>query len=403
MIMAMMILVIAAAFFLIKPASRPATLKDALTFHEKGDYEAAFKLLEQLKTRQPNDQGIRMLLAQTALELETPRIDQALKEVDAVLPLVRSPQAQAVWKTVQGKAWVIEKQNAKAEAALLEARRLDPKVAEAGWLLIQLYYQQGRQAENRDLILELHGIEPDPIDRVRLILEPLRQEAQPLAAAGVIPFLESSIKNDLEDWRSLIALGAAQVKDGRTEEGLKILKEVVDRSPNLDSWVAYLAGLDDGGEHSRIVEEFAKIPADLAKHPRMLPFQARIAQEKKDFPAAASALEQAVQTQPDNLKLRYRLARLLQQMGRSADYKRHEELHDEQKKALAEQKTIYESISKGDSQTLTPALMRRIAEIRDLLGQTRESEIWRAIALERESQSQGQGQSQAVIKSDVGS
>ena len=56
-----------------------------------------------------------------------------------------------------------------AEAAWLEALRIDPTAPEVGWNLLALYYVQGREEEARRLALRLYRVEPDPHDRASLL------------------------------------------------------------------------------------------------------------------------------------------------------------------------------------------------------------------------------------------
>ena len=84
----------------------------------------------------------------------------------------QGPQRRGIRAIVllnEGKAYSALGRNDRAEAAWKDALRLDPRVPEAGWALLGLYYIQGRRAEAHRLGLELHAIEPDPRDRVQLL------------------------------------------------------------------------------------------------------------------------------------------------------------------------------------------------------------------------------------------
>ena len=81
-----------------------------------------------------------------------------------------------------------------AEEAWLEAIRSDPTAPEAGFHLLNLYYLQGREEEARRLALRLYEAEPDPHDRVLLLLELIRPDARPPAPASLVKWFERAVQ-----------------------------------------------------------------------------------------------------------------------------------------------------------------------------------------------------------------
>src|SRR5947208_8297296 len=73
-----------------------------------------------------------------------------------------------------------------AEAAWLEALKVDLTAPEVGWNVLRLYYLQGREEDARRLALRLFRAEPDPHDRVMLLLELLRPDARPPAPGSIV-------------------------------------------------------------------------------------------------------------------------------------------------------------------------------------------------------------------------
>src|SRR5262249_4828552 len=142
---------------------------------------------------------------------------------------------------------------------------------EAGWLLLQLFYIEGRQDESRRLALRLAVIEPDPRDRVRLLLEPARFDAEPVAAAGVIPALEPAVKLDPTDVPSGLAYYRSLARDGRSiESAIASLRDIVDKHPNnAICWDVYLDSLADVGDLESLSKALNDVPKSVAADPRL--------------------------------------------------------------------------------------------------------------------------------------
>ena len=87
-------------------------------------------------------------------------------------------------------------------------------MGEAGWLLLQLYYKESRIEESRSLALRLHKNEQEPDDRVRLLLEPMRQDAEPLGAGGIILEFKKIVQDDPADVFASLAYYRAVAKNG---------------------------------------------------------------------------------------------------------------------------------------------------------------------------------------------
>ncbi|MGE3818666.1 MAG: tetratricopeptide repeat protein, partial [Isosphaeraceae bacterium] len=210
----------AAAFALRDPVTRwletPPTVGEAALAVRQGRYDDAERLLDRVLARRPDQRDANLLMAQVLIDRTNPKPARALECLSRVR--TRNRQVQAVLRVQEGKALYQLRRLAESESAWLEALELNPRVPEAGWLLIQQYYLQGRDDEVARLALELHPRETDPIDRVRYLLELVREDVERLAAAGVIPWLEPAVKANPGDRASALALGRALVKEGRTEE-----------------------------------------------------------------------------------------------------------------------------------------------------------------------------------------
>ena len=121
------------------------------------------------------------------------------------------------------------------------ALRHDPRVPEAGWLLLELFYLQGRTEEARRLALRLHAIEPDPGDRVRYLLELLRQDAHPPAPASLVNWFRPIVANNPDEVHARLALGVALARSSSIKEGMEVLRPVLENSPESpEGWEAWL-------------------------------------------------------------------------------------------------------------------------------------------------------------------
>ena len=94
--------------------------------------------------------------------------------------------------------------------------------------MLGLYYVQGRREEAHRLGLSLRSIEPDPRDRAQLLLELIRQDAQPIGPDSLIATLEPLVRANPEDHQTAITLGLALVRNSRFDEGLSILRDAVE-------------------------------------------------------------------------------------------------------------------------------------------------------------------------------
>ncbi len=165
-----------------------------------------------------------------------------------------------------------------AEEAWLEAIEIDPTAPEAGFHLLNLYYLEGREEEARRLALRLHKAEPDPHDRVFLLLELIRPDARPPAPAAVIKWFEPRVEKHPGDLHSSVALGLALIRAGQVENGSSILRRVVQTHPDkVEAWDSLLLGLDETGQVDVMEQEMKRVPVDvrgalqLLKHRAGLP------------------------------------------------------------------------------------------------------------------------------------
>ncbi len=285
-----------------------SNLEDLQPLLEQRQFDEAERRITIYLWRDPHDFQANMLMAQVCLA----RTDQKPRVALEYLGRIRAATAgaQAMVLVNEGKAYSALGWNDRAEAAWREALRLDPRVPEAGWDLLGLYFVQGRRRDAHRLGMYLHSVEPDPRDRAQLLLELLRQDAQPIGPDSLVRTLEPLVRAHQNDLQIALAYGTALVRNSRAEDGLEVLHQAVMRlKTNRDAWLAWLTGLDEAGLPDQLVAAMAQLPAELAADPLFDACRGAVAQHRGDWSAAASAYERAWQADPGDFRLLYRLSR----------------------------------------------------------------------------------------------
>lgn len=380
-----------AAFAVRGPVARwwetPPNIAEAALAARESRHDDAERMLDRLLARRPDQRDANLLMAQVLIDRTNPKPEQALTCLARIK--TRDPQLRAVLLVQKGKALYQLRRLAEAESAWLEARVLNPRIPEAGWLLIQQYYLQGREDEVVKLALELQPREFDPIDRVRYLLELVREDVERLAAAGVIPWLEPAVQANPGDRASSLALGRALVKEGRTEEGNRLLQKLIADDPqNLKAWDAWLNALADSGEIDALGRELDRVPKSIAGAPELAAHRGRVAQEARRYPEAVAAYEEALNAMPNDPRLLYRLGRMLRLSGgeKAKEAEVFEARASSMETASKALKAAYREASavKGLGLTPNPALYQRLADLLERLGKPEEALAWHKLVLEAE-------------------
>jgi tetratricopeptide (TPR) repeat protein len=330
----------------------------------------------------PESLQANLLMAQVALDRDDQKPQLALDHLARIKARDRGTRATVLLN--EGKAYSALGQNDRAEGSWKEALRLEPRIPEAGWALLSLYYVQGRREEAHRLSLELHAIEPDPRDRVRLLLELVRQDARPITLERLIDRLEPIVQGRPEDLRSAIALGLALIRNSRVDEGLPILKRVVDRAAgDADAWDAWLLGLDEARQFDELAVALARLPSAMARDPRFERFRGILAQQRQDWPAAADAYLRAWRTDPSDAQVLYRLSRALRAAGRADQADSFDLKVRAAKEARDQILSLYEEAEADKTLGVAPhpALYHRLADLRERMGRNDEALAWHRLVL----------------------
>ena len=391
-------LAVAALFALLWVVLRPTpSLAEAAALAEAKRFDEAEAIVDRLLRDDPSRSDARMLAAQLALdrpapagrENETPDPKPALLALDH-LAHVKMPNSKAddAYLTMlvalnRGKAQYRLGRLDEAEKNWLEVIRLDPNFPEAGWFLLETYYLQGRLEEARRLALRLHGVETDPHDRVQYLLELVREDAQPTAPASIVALFEKVVARSPEDIRANIALGSALIRAGQTDRGVDILRQRVKAHPDRpEAWDAWLTGLDDAGQVETLATVLQRLPEAIAASPGMAKHKGRAAQERGDWKAAADDYRKALEVEPPDHRVEYRLARALRNAGAIEEAEPLEAKHNAFTEARQEVRALYE-LANADKTLGTrprPDLYLRLAENRAKMGLAEEAEAWKRLA-----------------------
>jgi tetratricopeptide (TPR) repeat protein len=372
--------------------TRPAP-EQAIPLAEAGRFDEAEAIVRASLQADPGYPAVNLLLAQILLKRPAPAggegdqvaVGQAREALEH-LDRIRNPPPgmRALIPLWRGKALFRLGRLDDAEVAWDEALRLDPRTADAGWGLLEIDYLEGRAEDARRLALRLHEIEPDRRDRVQLLLELVRQDAQPPAPGWLVQWFEPVVQRNPGGLGPALALGLALVRTGELDRGLELLGRAVESHPESPiAWEAWLTGLDDAGQIDELDQALDRLPPALAAEPRFARYRGRVAQERQDWKAAAREYRHGLRADPRDPKLGYRLARALRQIGATAEAEPLDRRYQAYQAALNEVRPLY--VEANAIKTLGvephPHLYRRLADLRERMGLRDEAQAWYRLAL----------------------
>jgi tetratricopeptide (TPR) repeat protein len=324
-----------------------------------------------------------LIAAQRALDADKPDAKQSLDHLARIR--ASGPVIQGRVKVAEGKAHYLLMAYDQAEACWIEALRQDPKVPEAAWALLDLYYLEGRAPEASDLALRQHAVEPDPRDRVRLLVELLRQDAEPPDPASIVARFEMVVRAGPAEFHPRLALGTALVRSSRISEGIEVLgaaaSEFRDR---VEAWYAWLDGLDTAGLQDQLDQSWTQVPTTIRGDRRLARLEGAIAWARGDPATAAVAYQRAWRNRADDLTAAYRLARALHALGRHDEAAEIDRFNEAASVARTEVPELYRAINAVNDLGVHPYpdLYHRLAANRERLGRWREARAWHRLVLE---------------------
>src|SRR5262245_3131236 len=352
-----------------------------------GRFDEVEEILRSYLDLHPQSAQANLVMAQSALARPEPKPSLALDHLRRVRPQNRN--IQAVVRLNEGKAHSAMGRQDLAEIAWMDALRLDPLVPEAGWNLLGLYHTQGRRVDSHRLAMRLFVREPDPHDRAQLLLELLRQDAQPISADSLIETLEPQVKKHPEDAYSAIALGRAYFKNGRPDDGLSLLQGVISRSPeHLAAWDALLAGLDEASHTDELGQSLGRLPARLAADARFARHRGALALKRQEWEDASSGYLRAWAFDRSDGPVLYRLCQALRAADKASQLEQFNTNFQLLSKTREQALPLYEEANAVPTLGTEPhtELCHRLADLRERMGRPDEALGWHRIVVKNDPQ-----------------
>jgi tetratricopeptide (TPR) repeat protein len=364
------------------------------SFAARGEFDQAYQMLSSHLQVAPNDPLARFLRAQLALERSDgpsdrfPRewAEQALSDLEHVRGSRTDPAL--VW-LYRGKALHHLSRFGAAESAWLRAIDFDPSVPEAGWGLLELYYVENRRSEATALALRLYRTEPNPQDRLNLLLELIRQDAVRPNAQSVAALLEPIGREEPNAVAGQVARGLALVRSSAINPGLELLRSLVERLPDdAEAWRGLLEAVDEAGQAdtaNTLERVWESVPTVIQHDPSLSRARARLAQRREDWPMAASEYLDAWKQEPEDLELAYLLAQAIRRVGHKS-YAAWAQRVADARTALAESRRLHEELgaAMASRDRVDAARERRAAQERERCLRFEEAIVWYQRVLELE-------------------
>lgn len=380
---ALMIAMIGAAALGVLRADRPGpSLSSIRALARAKQFGRAIEQLDVYLRAHPADSAAHLLMGQVATEPPDPRPDLALEHLAKLRP--PGPKEAARLRFYVGKARYFQERYDLAESDWREALRLDPAVPEAGWTLIDLLDKEGRVSEAHDIGMRLIEVEPDPLDRARILLNMARLDIDIVNPSSQVIMFGPIAREHPENLPLNLTLGQALVRDSRGAEGLEVLEAAVRRFPDsAEAWDAWLTGLSGAFRPDRLAEEFGRLPRAMADDLRFAEHEGMVAQNARDWPRAVRAFRRATAFEPYNGILWYRLRGALRQMKEPEELERVNRWYTSFEEAFKQMRPVYYEAVAVPTLGVSPhpELYHRIAELRERMGRPDEARAWHRLVL----------------------
>jgi tetratricopeptide (TPR) repeat protein len=360
----------------------PPDLGAICALAREGRFDQAQELMARYLQAFPGDDRAHLLMAQFAMDRPDVQPQFAMDHLGRIQ--TRTPKEAAVVRFSKGKAHYQQKRYDLAETCWKEALELDPTVPEAGWALVDLLEFEARAEEAHRLGMRLFEVEPDPRDRVRLLLEMSRLDIDRVAPGSVVQVFGPIWRQHPAYLPLELAVGLALVHNSQSAEGIEVLRDALQRHPDsAEAWDGWLTGLDEGYRPDLLGREFARLPKSLAADPRFAKHEGNVAQGARDWPGAVKAYRRAYAFEPFNGVVLYRLRMALQAAGETAELHRADQLLTAYRNAVKQMRPVYVEAFAIKTLGLEPRteLYHRLAGLRERMGRFDEARAWHRLVL----------------------
>jgi tetratricopeptide (TPR) repeat protein len=360
----------------------PPDLDAICALARDGQFDRAQELMSVYIQAFPDNDRAHLLMAQFAMDRPDAQPQLALDHLRRIR--TATPREAAVLRFSVGKAHYQEKRYDLAETCWTEALELDPTVPEAGWALIDLLDFEARTEEAHRLGMRLFEVEPDPRDRVRLLLEMSRLDIDKVAPGSQVQVFEPVWRHHPECLPLALSVGLALVRNSQSAQGIEVLRDALERYPDsAEAWDGWLTGLEEGFQPDLLRQEFARLPKSFAADPRFAKQEGNAAHEARDWPGAVKAYSRAYAFEPYNGVVLYRLRTALRAAGETAEFERVDRSLTVYRNAFLRMRPVYLEASAIKTLGLEPRteLYHRLAELREQMGRFDEARAWHRLVL----------------------
>jgi tetratricopeptide (TPR) repeat protein len=372
----------AAALLAWREFQAPPDLGAISALGRQGQFDRAQALLARYLKAFPHNDRAHLMMAQFAMDRPDAQPQLAMDHLGRIR--ASTPGEAAVVRFSEGKARYQQRRYDLAETCWRESLQLDPAVPEAGWALVDLLDFEGRVEEAHRLGMRLLEVEPDPRDRVRLLLEMARLDIDRVAPGSAVQVF-APVRRQRPTYLPLaLAVGLALVHNSQSAEGLEVLRDALERHPESpEAWDGWLTGLDESFQPDRLKQEFAHLPASLAADPRFARHEGNIAQAARDWPRAANAYRRAYAFEPYSGVVLYQLRTALRGAGETTELHRADQLLAAYRSAFKQMRPAYAEALAIKTLGLEPRpeLYRRLAGLREQMGRFDEARAWHRLVL----------------------
>ena len=360
----------------------PPALDEICGLARQHQYAQAQELMVRYLRAFPGDNRAHLLMAQFAMDRPDPQPQRALEHLGQIHGA--SMKETAVVRFSEGKAHYQEKRYDLAEACWKQALELDPVVPEAGWALLDLLDFEGRVEEAHQLGMHLYETEPDPRDRIRLLLEMTRLDIDKIAPGSQVQVFKPAWEANPENLPLAITVGLALVHDSRSAEGIEVLHDALQHHPDsADAWDSWLTGLDDGFQPEQLRQEYARLPRALVTDPRFAKHEGTVAQGLQDWPRAIAAFRRACAFEPFNGVVLYRFRMALRAGGEMPEFNQIDRALTTYQNAYKQMRSVHTEALAIRTLGMEPHtdLYHRLATLREQVGRFDEARAWHHLVL----------------------
>jgi tetratricopeptide (TPR) repeat protein len=372
----------AAAVGLLRAGRPGPSLASIRALARARNFDRAMELLQVYLRAHPDDAKAHLLMGQIATDLPEPRPEVALEHLATLHP--QGDKEAARVRFFEGKAQYFKGRYDLAEAAWNDALRLDPVVPEAGWALMDLLDKESRGTEAHELGMRLVEVEPDPLDRGRILLDLARQDIDNVNPWSQVNTFGPLAREHPENLALSLVVGQALIRDSQGAEGLEILEAALRRNPDSpNAWDAWLTGLNGAFDYDRLTAEFAHLPKAMANDSRFAEHEGMVAEVARDWPRAVRAYRRATVYEPSNGILWYRYRAALRQGGDAAEMERVNRWYTSFEEAFKKMRAAYDEAVEVPTLGVLPhpELYHRLADLRERMGRPDEARAWHRLIL----------------------